>query len=685
MAEMAYKKWNVSKIDKAAAVELSEETGIPSFLCLILRDRGITAPEDADEFIDPKHMDLNDPFLLKDMDRAVERIKTALDNGEKIAVYGDYDADGVTATTLIFSFLEANGADVVYYIPSRSNEGYGMHCESIKMLAEQGVKLIVTVDNGISAIEEVAFAASLGIDVVVTDHHKPSDTLPEAYAVVDPHRDDDESGYDYLAGVGVAFKLVCALDEENSYLSLATYSDLLAVGTVADIVPLVGENRCYVVNGISSINSGDRPGLKSLIKTAGADKRELTAGMIAFTVAPRINAAGRVYSAEKAIKLLLSDDEYESNELAETIENDNVTRQELEQRITKDAERIFAEKTELLLDRVIVIDGEGWHDGIIGIVAARLTEKYGKPCIVITREQEVAKGSARSVAGFSLYDALDACKEHLVAFGGHTLAAGLSVKPENIDTFRKAINDYARENFPVMPSVPLNIVCAINPEKLSVDIVELIQQMAPFGAANPVPIFMLRKVTLKKITPIGSGKHLRLEFKYNNTVFTALKFSMMPEEFAYHENDLMDLAVVLEKNEYMNNVTVSVQIKDMKLSESNRNECIRINKLCESVLRGESIESQDAKSLCPNRQMLVALYKYLKKNSGFSGSIDVLAYRLKEAMNYGNCYVSLLAMKQSGLITMTDSEDNAVIKMVEVEGKTDLENSDILRRIRAFV
>lgn len=681
---MAYKEWNISKTDKAAAVELSEETGIPALLCLLLIERGITVPEDADEFVDPKHMSLDDPYLIKDMDKAVLRIKKAVESGEKIAVYGDYDADGITATALLFSFLEANGADVVYYIPSRIGEGYGMHCGAVDRLAQQGIKLIVTVDNGIAALDEVAYARSLGIDTVVTDHHKPSAELPDACAVVDPHREDDVSGYEYLSGVGVAFKLVCALDPENSYMSLAAYADLISVGTVADIVPLVGENRCYVVNGIMSINSGDRPGFRSLLKSAGAEKRELTAGMLGFTVAPRINAAGRVHSAEKALKLLLCDDEHEADELAREIECDNTARQELEQQIAGEAEAILEKNPDILIQRVIVVDGDGWHDGVLGIVAARITEKYGKPCIVITKKDGMAKGSARSVEGFSIYDALSACSQHLTAFGGHALAAGLSVEPEKIDSFRKAINEYAREKFPIMPSAALNIACALNPGKLSVDVVEVIKQLAPCGAGNPTPVFLLRKVTLKKVTPIGGGKHLKLEFDYNGARISALKFAMTAEEFPYTENDLMDIAVVLEKNEYMNKVTVSVQIKDMKLSESDRNGCIRINKLCENILRGESIDAQEASMLCPDRKMLVALYKYLKKSDGFAGAADVLAYRLRDFMNYGQMYVSLLAMKQSGLITMTAAEDNAVIKLVDVHEKTDLENSDILCRLRSM-
>lgn len=625
---MNRKKWIVSESNRDIAAEIAENCGVDPFAAYLLVARGLT-----DEFLVESFLydtDIIDPFLLPDMEKACERIKSAIHNGEKITVFGDYDADGVTSTALLYSYLSKNGANVDYYIPDRAGEGYGMNIDAIESLKERGTSLIITVDNGISAIEEIRKAKELSIDVVVTDHHQCSEVLPEAVAVVDPHRKDSDIEFREWAGVGVAFKLVSALADCDAYDLLDEYGDILAIGTIADIVSLKGENRILVRSGLSVLNdsyqnSTLRKGLKALIDESGTNKN-MTSMSAAFRIAPRINAAGRMGSANRAIKLLLTDDTEEATLLASEIGSANSERQSTESGITESAEKYIEEHPEIKFARVIVVDGEDWHQGVIGIVASRLCEKYGKPCIVISKSGDIAKGSGRSVEGFSLYDALFYCKDILVQYGGHKLAAGLTVETKNIDEFRALVNEYAEKNASALPVLKLD--CKLNPASVSLDLLSSISILEPFGAENPQPLFGLFGMKITGIQPVGSNKHIRLTVNKNGVNLPVMLFSVAPEDFPYCVSDVIDLAIRLSQNEYMGETKVSIQVKDIKLSTMDDDKVQESLLLYESFRRGDILTEEQKKILLPDRDFCGNIYRFLRANNGFSANEEILCYRL---------------------------------------------------------
>ncbi|MBR5134976.1 MAG: single-stranded-DNA-specific exonuclease RecJ, partial [Clostridia bacterium] len=446
---MSFRRWTFAPIDKEAAATLASECDIDAFLALLLTARGITDPEEAAALLEGEE-ELGDPFAFADMDAAVERIQTAIDRGEHIAVFGDYDADGVTATVLMVTYLREKGANVSYRLPRREEGGYGLHIDTVDAFARDGVSLIVTVDNGISSIEEVAHANALGIDVVVTDHHQPQGELPAAVAVVDPHREDCESEFKWYAGVGVAFKLVCAMEGDDEF-ALERYADLVALGTLADVMALQGENRRLVREGLALINRQTRVGLAALAEEAGAGGRRQTSSSAVFTLAPRINAAGRMGDPDAAVALLLSESPDEAAMLAKRIAQFNVERQKTETEIMAEVTAYIDANPDVMAQRVIVLSGQQWFSGVVGIIAARVLEKYGKPCILLSVQDGVAKGSGRSVTGFSLFDAIASCEDMLLNYGGHQLAAGLGLEPSRVDEFRRRINEYAEKTSPDMP------------------------------------------------------------------------------------------------------------------------------------------------------------------------------------------------------------------------------------------
>lgn len=439
------KSWSVAQLNKEAAQSLAKDFSLPPVAAMLLQIRGVEQPEEVMQFLGDD-ADFSDPFLMADMDKAVARIEKAIEGFEKICVYGDYDADGVTSTALLYSYLEGRGADVSYYIPSREAEGYGMNMAAVEKMREQGVQLIITVDNGISAADEIAYANTLGIDTVVTDHHKPPETLPDACALVDPHRADCESPCKELCGVGVAFKLVMALEDGDLDIDglLFQYADLAALGTIGDVVPLTGENRIFVKCGLSLLRDSSREGICAMLEDAAITPSKLSAGKVAFTLVPRINACGRLALSQKSVQLLLTNDKELAQETAQELGRDNAERQQIERDILKTIEEELTRSPAIRRDRVIVVDGEGWHPGVIGIVAARIKELYGKPALVLSRDGDTAKGSGRSIKGFSLIDAVSACSEYLAYFGGHPMAAGLTMPSGQIGAFRAAINEYAK-------------------------------------------------------------------------------------------------------------------------------------------------------------------------------------------------------------------------------------------------
>lgn len=675
---MILRKWEVRPLDKERAAAFAQTYGVPFFLAMLMNIRGLDDAAHLREFLGEGEP-LSDPFLLKDMDKAAARITHAVDNMEKIAVYGDYDADGVTSTAMLYSYLETRGADVIFYIPQREGEGYGMNIGAVEYLKEQGVSLIVTVDNGISSVQEVARANELGIDVVVTDHHRPQEILPDAVAVVDAYRPDDTSPYKHFSGVGIAFKLLMALEDGAGDVEdlLEAYSDLAAIGTIGDIVPLTGENRTLIRAGLERLSQSDRPGVQALLENAGIAGKALTSTNVAFTLVPRINATGRMGAPERAVRLLISGYEEEAEVLSEEICADNEERRRVEAEI---AEAAFAdiEAKGYMKDRVVVVDGENWHHGVIGIVASRVTERCGKPCMIISRGETEAKGSGRSIEGFSLFEAICACGDLLIKFGGHPMAAGITLKPENIEAFRKRINQYAAEHFPQMPTQTVTLDCKLNPAALSVSMAQSLTQLEPFGNGNPQPVFGLFNMELSNVTPVGGGGHLRLTLEKNGAVITAMRFNTKPEELPYHIGDKIDLAVQLEAREFRGQPSLTVIVRDMKFAAFNTEKNIASLASFEKWQRGEVLSAEDKNRLYPDRACLAAIYRALRTLNGKETDQVRFVSQFGKDMTLGLFKTALLVFEERGLVHSEIADDTFTATLIETSGKTDITRSPVL-------
>lgn len=675
---MILRKWEVRPLDKERAAAFAQTYGVPFFLAMLMNIRGLDDAAHLREFLGEGEP-LSDPFLLKDMDKAAARITRAVDNMEKIAVYGDYDADGVTSTAMLYSYLETRGADVIFYIPQREGEGYGMNIGAVEYLKEQGVSLIVTVDNGISSVQEVARANELGIDVVVTDHHRPQEILPDAVAVVDAYRPDDTSPYKHFSGVGIAFKLLMALEDGAGDVEdlLEAYSDLAAIGTIGDIVPLTGENRTLIRAGLERLSQSDRPGVQALLENAGIAGKALTSTNVAFTLVPRINATGRMGAPERAVRLLISGYEEEAEVLSEEICADNEERRRVEAEI---AEAAFAdiEAKGYMKDRVVVVDGENWHHGVIGIVASRVTERCGKPCMIISRGETEAKGSGRSIEGFSLFEAICACGDLLLKFGGHPMAAGITLKSENIEAFRKRINQYAAEHFPQMPTQTVTLDCKLNPAALSVSMAQSLTQLEPFGNGNPQPVFGLFNMDLSNVTPVGGGGHLRLTLEKNGAVITAMRFNTKPEELPYHIGDKIDLAVQLEAREFRGQPSLTVIVRDMKFAAFNTEKNIASLASFEKWQRGEVLSAEDKNRLYPDRACLAAIYRALRTVNGKETDQVWFVSQFGKDMTLGLFKTALLVFEERGLVHSEIADDTFTATLIETSGKTDITRSPVL-------
>ncbi len=676
------KLWTVAPLDKAEASQIQNRYELPAIIAMLLQIRNIKTKEEIEDFLF-NDSEIASPFEIKDMDKATDRIRKAIDNYELICVYGDYDADGVTSTALLYSYLETVEANVMYYIPSRETEGYGMNKTAVDFLKEKGVKLIVTVDNGIAALDEIAYANSLGIDTVVTDHHMPTGELPEAVAVVDLHREDCNSRFKKLSGVGVAFKLIMALEGEDCDVNnlLDNYADLLSLGTIGDIVELRGENRVFVKRGLQSIMNSDRVGINALVQSSGLGGKNITAGNVSFTLVPRINAVGRLGLSGKSVELLLTEDYEQAEEISSELCEDNSERQQIEKEILDKIDERIQQNPSIVLDKVIVIDGENWHQGVIGIVASRIKDVYGKPVIVISRMGESAKASGRSVEGFPLCDAVFACADLLTHYGGHPMAVGLSLDSENITLFRKRINEFAN-SFENMPFDKLNIECKLNPAFINLELAESLSYLQPFGAGNPTPVFGLYNMTLTNIIPLSNNKHLKLIFSRGNSTITAMKFFTSTDEFPYVRGDVLDLAVTLDTNEYNGTTSVSVIIKAIKANADDTEEILKSQRVYEDFYMGNTPEKEKLLSITPNRDDFALLYRFLKASTGYGFPAQTLVHKLDNKLSFGKIRVILKAMSELGLIQICEGLRGTRIKMLEVAGKVQLETADIIKRLK---
>jgi len=661
------KKWLIGNPDRQMAKSLAEECDIDPFVALIACGRGYETPDEIEQFIS-EEPDFTDPRELADIEKAAEFINGYISENRKIAVFGDYDCDGVTSTALMYDYLKSRGADVITYIPDRVAEGYGMNIGAVDKLKSLGVELIITVDNGISCKEEIAYADSIGIKTVVTDHHLPPEEIPNAVAVVDPHRVDCPSTFKEICGVEVAFKVVCVMDNKEPEELIYRYADLLAVGTVGDVMPLIYENRSIVRTGVEMIKRNARVGISALLSIAGIEKSSVTASKIAFGIVPRINAAGRMGSAERALELLKCENMLEALNIVEIIDEANVERQSVEKRILSEAiEKI--EKNGYKYNRVIVVAGEDWNLGVVGIVASRISEKYGKPAFVIGIEGDTAHGSGRSQGGFSLYDAMSSCENTLTKFGGHALAGGISLNTDKIDDFREAVNLYAQK-FEYCPP-ELNLDCRINPAGMTVDLVDAVKLLEPFGAGNRQPIFGIFEVKLERITPIGNGKHLKLLFYKGNNAFQALLFGVTPQQFCFEVGDILDLAVILEGNYYKDNYTLSVQIKSLRISG------LDYDSVFDDLSSYHDYRSgldYNCKKILPSREQVGILYKEICKAPVLRDRIE---YIYLNELGYAKTQLAITTLCELGLI----NEEKGILSAVKGAPRTELTNSPTYKKI----
>lgn len=677
---MRRKKWVVRSGEKELASLASSQFNISPLAALILSSRGVTDLDDFEEFFDIEAPLSLNPMSMKDMEKAVERITKAIDEYEMICVFGDYDADGVTATALLYSFLESRGANVVRYIPDRITEGYGLDVCAVEKLKETGVKLIVTVDNGVTAFDAIEKAYEFGIDVVVTDHHKTSDTLPKCEAVVDPHRSDCPSKFKELSGVGVAFKLVCALEGGNEEMLLEEFGELVAIGTVADVVSLTGENRILVRRGLEQINSSPSLGVAALIEAAYVKDKPISSTTIAYAIGPRINAAGRMGSADKALDLLLCDDPDRAKFLAEEINTMNVQRQSIETEIYQKALDIIRQRPDIANSRIIVVDGEDWHQGVSGIVATRLTERFGRPSVVISRSGDIAKGSCRSIEDFSIYDAIDAVSDTLEHFGGHTLAAGITVKSENIELFRHKINEYAIKL--KMPFAQQRVDCKINLAGVNLEMLTDIAKLEPYGCDNPQPVFGLFGVTVEEITGVSDGKHIRLLLSKNGAKLNAMFFCMPEVRFPFDKGSVVDLAVNFEKNVYNGETRITTIIRGIRHHNTNEENVLKSISAFTHFKRGENLPGDQLELLVPDRQSQVDVFKCIKEQPLKDRYCETLCDRLGDnGENMARYRVVVESMLELGILEINENDCISVSEQTE---KVNLEDSAIMKKIRAM-
>lgn len=565
------KMWLIAPRDYRLQFELSHQLVISPLLAQICINRGLISPAIAKRFIDLSKENLYDPYKFKDMSKAVNRIEKAINNNGKMLIYGDYDVDGITATSLLYLYLKSRGANVDYYIPDRMEEGYGLNEEVIHWANSENINLIITVDCGISSVKEISLANSLGVDIIITDHHEPPDQLPDANAIINPKVEDSGYPFSALAGVGVAWKVAQALHlnaglNENGEIVLAEYLDLVCLGTIADVVPLIDENRVIVNLGLEAISASTRPGFKALLNIVGLENKQIGAGQVGFLIAPRLNAAGRLASAKLAVELLTSADGNECITKATVLEQQNSDRQAVEAQIFQEALEMIEKDIDLQKDYVVVLASEGWHQGVIGIVASRLAEKIYRPVVLLSIIGETAKGSARSIEGLNIYEAFQSCAKHLEKFGGHSLAAGLTINTEEIDQFRLAINTYAHKILTKEQLIPrVKIDCEMEIDGKENELVEEVEGLAPFGQGNPRPVFAMRNLSIQDSRAVGkNGSHLKLRLEYGGHVIDAIGFNMA-QHLAWISSDVnVDVAATLEKNQWNGKTKTQLLLKDIQ-------------------------------------------------------------------------------------------------------------------------
>ena len=670
------KKWTVGKTDRNTVSALMLGCGVTSLAAAALAAKGYSSADSVMESLNTD--ELSDPFLIKDMQIAADTINAAIDNGEKICIYGDYDCDGVMSTVILYSYLIETGADVIYYIPERT-EGYGLNMKAVDKINEEGVSLIVTVDNGISALPESEHIYELGMKLVITDHHQQGEQLPKAEAVVDPHRHDCFSPFKDMCGAGIALKLVAALNDGDYTMALEQFGDLAAIATVADIVSLKGENRFLVSYGLELIQNTDRPALIALKEVCGLTDKTIDTRSVGFGIGPRINAAGRFGSPKTAAELFLCEDHDTALTAAQELDKLNNMRKEAENAIVSEIEEMIDNAPELIRGRVIFLCGKNWHHGVIGIVASRVVERFGKPCFIASEADGEIRGSARAFGDFSVFGALTAASDVLEKFGGHPSAGGFTIKEGKAEEFKQLLEKYALENNKIMPLAELKADSPVNPSELTVQNVEGLNVLEPFGTDNEKPLFFIENAQILDIIPLSGGAHSKLRIKLGYTQADALVFRTPPSELIVGKGSICDMIVSLGINDFRGTRSVSIIVSDIRPHLFEQSKYFAAFSAFESFLRGEELPRNYYPSMNPTRNDVVKIYKAIP-DAGICA--DTLYIRLNDiSINYCKFCVSVEALRQLGLVTVSSSDNN--IKRVRVSQKADLDSAPVLVSLRS--
>lgn len=670
------KKWLCSPAPAGVNNEITAQFG--ELLGGVMLSRGITTLDRAREFFGCSS--LSDPLLLKDMESAVDAIRQALDEGKKITVYGDYDCDGVTSTAMMYGYLDAMGAEVEYYIPDRS-EGYGMNIPALEKILDQGTELIITVDNGVSAVEEAEYIRQRGAQLVITDHHQPPQELPVCEACVNPHRQDDNSPFKELCGAGVVLKLLCALEEDEEFV-MEQYAELAAVGTIGDVMPLVGENRYIVRRGIEDIRASQNIGIDRLLRTAGVSPESVDATTVAFSICPRINAAGRIAAADKAVQLLMADSPEQAGLLSEELNLMNENRRAEEARIMEDVSRQLESDPSILRERVLVVSGEGWHHGVIGIVAARLLEKYGKPVLMISVENGEARGSARGIDGFSIYKLLDRCSRVLTKFGGHPKAGGFSLPADRIGDFRQMVYAFCRECYPKMPEYTVSADMEITGDRLTEEALNSLSQLEPCGEGNQRPVFLLRNCTVESKRALKDGRYTSFELRSGGVKLKALCFGIPFAKFHPEQGSMVDIIAAAELNEFRGVKSVTLKVQELRPSGFREDRFFAAQRTYEEISRGEGCDSRLAPRVIPDRNALMAVYDLLRKYGGAMSAEELCIYGGSD-LNYCMLRIALDTFASAGMAEQ--SADADTVRLIPVTHKTDLMASGFLADLRRML
>ncbi len=671
------KKWNIGRPELNYAEELQKNSNLSPLCCQVLVSQGYWNLLQASEFMGCQ--ELSDPFLICDMKEAAEVINSAVDQGKKICIYGDYDCDGVMSTVILYSYLSEIGAEVVWRIPERS-EGYGLNANAVREMHEDGVQMIITVDNGIASVGDAKLIRELGMELVITDHHQPGEELPEALAVVDAHRTDNYSPYRLYCGAGIALLLVAAMNDGDTQMAMEQFGDLAAVATIADVVSLTGENRFLVQRGLEYLENTERPGLRALREVSGLNGKKMDSVSVAFGLAPRINAAGRLESPRLAVELMLEEDPEKAMELARQINDINTRRKSCEADILKDADSQVTEHPEMLSDRVLIFAGNDWHPGVIGIVASRLEERFGKPCFMISIRDGYGHGSARSFGEFNVFKSLTACGSLLEKFGGHPAAGGFTLKEENIPEFRKQMQAYALEHHKIMPVMEIHAACALRPEFLNPEAVNSLQALAPFGAGNEEPVFLAEQALVQEVRGLSNNAHTRLIVQLFGQNYAALCFGKSPEKLGVSAGQYYHMLVRLNVDDYKGRTSVSLFVQDIRPVGIPQAKLLGAVQVYEQYRRKETLPEEYYKGMLPERRDLAAVYQAVTERPVLPETLA--APMMQKKINYCKVLTALDIFIEMGL--MAKDFNSGEVRRLPAQEKINLEDSAILSELRTL-